>query len=372
MAGEGEDVLFLHGTSGHLEAFTRNIVPHVEAGFRCHAIDMLGHGYTDKPDYDYEIPRYVDHVLAYLDAAGIERAHLVGESLGGWVSAWLASEHPERVITLQLVAAGGTKANPEVMERIRTSTLQAVEHDDPAVTRQRLELLMHHIDGNVTDELVDVRHRIYHTPEFRRTSTTCCACRTWRSASATCLRPDRLAQLADIPTLIIWGHENPFGDVPEAQRDARGHPRLPPRAVSRVRALAAVRAPRPLQPDVDRVPARAADRRGDDMPNGPGAGRLQELGARARDRPRSRSGRRSSREQIDATLREYYRPLDALSDEQPAAVRFPRSPGFRPAPDDNPFNAWYWRTEIRGAAGRAARRAHHRGEGQRGRRRACR
>ena len=92
----GPPVVFLHGTSGHLEAFSRNIVPHVEAGFRCHAIDMLGHGYTAKPDYPYEIPRYVEHLVAYLDAQGIEAAHFVGESLGGWVAGWLASEQPER------------------------------------------------------------------------------------------------------------------------------------------------------------------------------------------------------------------------------------------------------------------------------------
>ena len=63
-------MVFLHGTSGHLEAFTRNIVAHVEAGFRCHAIDMLGHGYTGGLDHPYEIPDYVAHLLAYLDAAG--------------------------------------------------------------------------------------------------------------------------------------------------------------------------------------------------------------------------------------------------------------------------------------------------------------
>ncbi len=121
----GPPVVFLHGTSGHLEAFSRNIVPHVEAGFRCHAIDMLGHGYTAKPDYPYEIPRYVEHLVAYLDAQGIEAAHFVGESLGGWVAGWLASEQPERVASLQLVAAGGTKANPQIMERIKSSTTKA-------------------------------------------------------------------------------------------------------------------------------------------------------------------------------------------------------------------------------------------------------
>jgi 2-hydroxy-6-oxonona-2,4-dienedioate hydrolase len=217
VAGAGEDVVFLHGTSGHLEAFTRNIVPHVEAGFRCHAIDLLGHGYTDKPDHDYELPHYVDHVLGYLDARAIERAHLVGESLGGWVAAWLTSDHPARVRTLQLVAAGGTRANPEVMERIRTSTLRAVEEDDPAITRQRLELLMHHVDGNVTDELVDVRHRIYHTPEFRRNIHHLLCMQDMAIRQRNLLRPERLARLGGTPTLVIWGNENPFGDVPEAQ-----------------------------------------------------------------------------------------------------------------------------------------------------------
>ena len=215
-AGDGPDVVFLHGTSGHLEAFTRNIVAHVEAGFRCHAIDMLGHGYTGGLDHPYEIPDYVAHLLAYLDAAGIERANLAGESLGGWVAAWLASEHAERVITLQLIAAGGTKANPEVMERIRTSTKQAVSTDDRELTRKRLELLMHD-PGIVSDELVDVRHRIYHRPEFVANIDKLLCLQDMQTRQRNLLTPDRLATLADIPTLIIWGHQNPFGDVPEAQ-----------------------------------------------------------------------------------------------------------------------------------------------------------
>ncbi len=69
-SGNGEPLLFLHGTSGHLEAFTRNMAAHAER-YACHAIDMLGHGYTGKPDYPYEIPRYVEHVRAYLAAEGI-------------------------------------------------------------------------------------------------------------------------------------------------------------------------------------------------------------------------------------------------------------------------------------------------------------
>jgi 2-hydroxy-6-oxonona-2,4-dienedioate hydrolase len=163
-AGAGEEVVFLHGTSGHLEAFVRTLPAHA-ARYSCHAIDMLGHGYTGSPTTPTRSPATSSTLLAYLDGAGIGRAHLVGESLGGWVAAWLASEHPERVATLQLVAAGGTKADPAIMERIRRSTEEAVRTDDVGLTRKRLELLMHD-PANVTDELVAVRHAIYHQPEF--------------------------------------------------------------------------------------------------------------------------------------------------------------------------------------------------------------
>ncbi len=211
---QGEPVVMLHGTSGHLEAFVRNVPAHAAAGFRVHAIDLLGHGWTGRPDVDYEIPRYVEHLTSYLDAIGAERAHLVGESLGGWVAAWLASEQPQRVASLQLLAAGGTKANPQVMERIKASTTKAVTTDDVALTRSRLELLMHD-PADVTDELVAVRHAIYHDPSFVKNLPHLLCLQDMEVRQRNLLRADRLARIS-APTLVVWGRENPFGDVPEA------------------------------------------------------------------------------------------------------------------------------------------------------------
>ena len=212
---DGEPVVFLHGTSGHLEAFSRNIIPHAEAGFRCHAIDMLGHGYTGKPDYPYEIPRYVQHLEDYLDAATDQPVHLVGESLGGWVAAVLAADKPERLASLQLVAPGGTKANPQVMDRIRNSTREAVNSDDDALVRQRLELLMADAK-DVSDELVEVRAAIYHSEEFRKNLDNLLILQDMETRQRNLLREDTMRKITT-RTLIVWGRDNPFGEIPEAE-----------------------------------------------------------------------------------------------------------------------------------------------------------
>ena len=111
-AGSGPDTLiFLHGIAGHLEAYMRNILPHA-AHFRVLAIDMLGHGFTDKPTRDYQISDYVGHLHDLLDTLGLDSVHLSGESLGGWVAARFAALYPQRIKRLVLNTAGGMIADP--------------------------------------------------------------------------------------------------------------------------------------------------------------------------------------------------------------------------------------------------------------------
>jgi 2-hydroxy-6-oxonona-2,4-dienedioate hydrolase len=131
------------------------------------------------------------------------------------VSARLAVDHPERVRTLQLVAAGGTKANPAVMERIRESTTKAVLEDDVAFTRTRLELLMHD-PADVSDELVEVRHAVYHQPAFQKALPHLLAMQTMEIRRRNLLTTEQMTAIT-APTLVVWGRENPFGDVPEAE-----------------------------------------------------------------------------------------------------------------------------------------------------------
>ena len=158
-AGSGPDLVLLHGTGGHLEAYARDIAGLAE-DFRVTAYDMVGHGWSDLPDRPYTIDVLADHLLGTMDALGIDSAHLSGESLGGWVTAWTAAHHPDRVRRLVLNTPGNIANKPEVMARLRDSTLAAVQDPSDATVRRRVEFLFHHKEM-VTDELVNLRRAVY-------------------------------------------------------------------------------------------------------------------------------------------------------------------------------------------------------------------
>ncbi|WNI16458.1 alpha/beta fold hydrolase [Actinacidiphila sp. ITFR-21] len=212
--GAREVVVLLHGTSSHLEVWAGNVRAYADAGLAAHAIDMLGHGFTDTADHDCEVPHYVRHLLDYLDARGLDRVHLVGESLGGWVTAWFAAAYPERVRSLQLVASGGTRAVPAVMRRIRETTTLAVTSPERRYTRDRLANLLHD-PASVDEELVDVRYAIYHQPAFQKNLPHLLCMQDPDVRARNLLTPERMARIS-APTLVFWGRHNPMGDVSEA------------------------------------------------------------------------------------------------------------------------------------------------------------
>ena len=79
-AGEGDQPLFLlHGTGGHAEAFCRNVVP-LSQDRRIMAPDLVGHGFSDHPDVEYDLDVYADHLLALADAVGVEKVDVTGGS----------------------------------------------------------------------------------------------------------------------------------------------------------------------------------------------------------------------------------------------------------------------------------------------------
>ena len=158
-------LILLHGTGGHAECYTRNLIQH-GTHFDTYAIDLVGHGYSDKPSFPYEIDTYVEHVRAVIDTLGFAKIRLSGESLGGWIGARFALKYPTRVERLVLNTTGGATMNPDVMQRIKMLTMAAVENPTWDTVKARLEWLMAD-PATVTDDLIACRQAIYKSPGMR-------------------------------------------------------------------------------------------------------------------------------------------------------------------------------------------------------------
>ncbi len=118
--GEGEPVVFLHGL-GQAYSVWDGVLPLLARRFRVFALDMLGCGASDKPRIDYSLWALATYTRYFMDAVGIERAHLVGHSHGGGISMHILHQYPERVNRLALLATGGL--GREVRPLLRVATL---------------------------------------------------------------------------------------------------------------------------------------------------------------------------------------------------------------------------------------------------------
>lgn len=213
-AGHGDALVILHGTGGHLEAFVPNL-PALAADHRVVLYDLPGHGWSATATRDLEIADYLDHLLALLDTLGIERAHLSGESLGGWVAAEFAARHPDRVASLVLNTPGGTMSTPEVMERIRSLSQAAADDPSPERIRARLEWLMAD-PASVTDELVEIRRAIYARPGFAESMRHILCLQDPEVRRRNLLTDETLARI-QTPTLVIWTSDDPSGPAAEGE-----------------------------------------------------------------------------------------------------------------------------------------------------------
>jgi pimeloyl-ACP methyl ester carboxylesterase len=105
-AGSGPTVILLHGLGGSWQSWHFNIAPLAE---KYHVVvpDQIGFGKSDKPLVNYRIRTYVDFLDQFCKQLKIERATLVGNSMGGWIAAMFTAAFPDRVDKLVLVDAAG-------------------------------------------------------------------------------------------------------------------------------------------------------------------------------------------------------------------------------------------------------------------------
>ena len=210
--GAGEPLLLIHGVGSSAEVFARNVMP-LARQFHVYALDALYHGYSSLEPYDAvnRVRTQADALLDFMDAAGIVRAHMEGESMGAGMVFDLAMRHPERLggivlnsgsyyVNLRREFPRGPEANLLV-----PLCRDSVVHFSRETVRRRMEYLVASPDS-LSDELVEQQYLMYSDPAIRASME--------RVYGVTAPRPKLLAydenEAAKVqsPCLVLWTDKN--------------------------------------------------------------------------------------------------------------------------------------------------------------------
>ena len=211
-SGEDRDpVIFIHGLSGCWQNWLEQL-PHFARDRRVIAVDLPGFGQSEMPAEEISITGYADAIDNLMQTLDVASAQVVGNSMGGFIGAELAIQHPARVERLVLVAAAGLS-----IESIRTERTHGLRH--------RAENVAFFSLGHLASR----SHQVALRPRLRAALLMLVAAHPARlpgplaaqqvlgsgkpgfsdALEAMCRYPlrDRLEQIS-CPTLIVWGDKD--------------------------------------------------------------------------------------------------------------------------------------------------------------------
>ncbi|TXH05933.1 MAG: alpha/beta fold hydrolase [Nevskiaceae bacterium] len=199
--GSGPVVVFLHGSGSGAcgySNFKGNYPELVKAGYRVILPDLIGFGYSDKPDnVEYPLDFFIECVKQTLDQIGVTKYTLVGNSLGGAVALGFALAHPMNVERLVLMAPGGVSDMPDYQAMPGMSALFAHLATGKPFTHETMKAFFIKafvVDPTIVDDAL-VAERLalmkLQNPQVMKTMKV----------------PNMTARLPEIkaPTLALWG-----------------------------------------------------------------------------------------------------------------------------------------------------------------------
>lgn len=204
-------VILLHGLGGSIGNWQTNIAA-IGQNYHVIALDHIGFGKSDKPPLKYRLGTFVDFLDKFMSELKIEKASLVGNSLGGWIAALTAIKYPNRVEKIVLADAAGiipATYNDAEVYQLNNSTRDEIRlnlkrlfatpalQNNEALVDQFLTLRVLAGDGNTINSLIE---SIKRKEDFLNT---------------------RLGEIKK-PTLIIWGKQDGLLPVADAYTFNKG------------------------------------------------------------------------------------------------------------------------------------------------------
>lgn len=210
MKGQGEPVVLIHGFGAGIWVWEKQMDP-LSQFYRVYALDLLGHGYSDRPNIKYRPQTYIFFFRKFMDEIGLDRATLIGNSMGGGIAWATALFFPEKVKRLILIDA----VPPDVLDQVKNDSFKtlAAVRNIPLLpylliagrTRNSIRQVLREciLDPTLlTPEVVDRQWEI-----TRIKGTTRVLYSTLRHAEEAKPMKGSLS-LIKHPTLLIWGEKD--------------------------------------------------------------------------------------------------------------------------------------------------------------------
>ena len=208
--GEGKPLILIHGYGAGMWVWEKQI-DFLSQFYRVYALDLIGHGFSDRPKIDYTPEAYIHFLKDFMDGVGIEKAILIGNSMGGGIAWAVAALFPERVERLILINC----VPPDVLDQVRNDsfrTLVAIK-DIPLLpylviasrNKKSIKWILQECVSDIKLITPEIVNRQYQLSKIR--GTTWVLYSTFKNAEKASRLKDNLSRI-DQPTFLIWGERD--------------------------------------------------------------------------------------------------------------------------------------------------------------------
>ena len=208
--GEGEPLLLVHGYGAGFWVWEKQ-VDILSHSYRVYALDLLGHGFSDRPKIDYTPETYIHFLRDFMDGVGIERATLIGNSMGGGIAWAMAALFPERAKRLILINC----VPPDVLKQVRNESFRmlAAVKDIPLLSyfviasrnKNSIKAILKECVSDIRLITPEIVIRQYQLSRIR--GTTWVLYSTLKNARDTSKMVDYFSRIHH-PALLIWGERD--------------------------------------------------------------------------------------------------------------------------------------------------------------------
>jgi non-heme chloroperoxidase len=211
----GDAIIFLHGYSDSWFSFSR-VLPLLSPSYHAFALTQRGHGDSDKPESCYTPHDYAADVDAFMEAVGTDEATLVGASTGALFAQRVTLSYPRRVSRLILIASQTPARENEALSEFREEVRALQDPVPPEFVRGFQESTIYH----------PVPQHFLETAISESLKLPAHVWRDYLEQAVLSIDRDYVVELGkiNVPTLILWGEQDPLFPREEQERLAAAIP----------------------------------------------------------------------------------------------------------------------------------------------------